>query len=122
MASKTVTLLMDGATVQVMRTAHGAVVAVTNEDGEQVTADTAQVEQLRELLEVRAGLPLDGFFATLETRNETITKLHAQRMDLSEKLREATARAYAAERRVRELEARIESMEMDAKVEGYRNG
>jgi chromosome segregation ATPase len=121
MASKTVTLLMDGATVQVMRTAHGAVVAVTNEDGEQVTADTAQVEQLRELLEVRDAQN-DGFFATLETRNETITKLHAQRMDLSEKLREATARAYAAERRVRELEARIESMEMDAKVEGYRHG
>ena len=121
MASKTVTLLMDGATVQVMRTTHGAVVAVTNEDGEQVTADTAQVEQLRELLEAR-DTQNTGLFATLETRNVTITKMHEALERLGELNAGLIARAYAAERRVRELEARIESMEMDAKVEGYRNG
>ena len=122
-----VVVTLNGATVSVaVDAAKGSVVVnLSSEDGEQVTLDSERVERLRESLERLHGenIELRAHARTTDNVHKGERyKLHAQRLDLSERLRDAAARAYAAERRVRELEARIESMEMDAKVEGYRNG
>ena len=112
-----VVLLMGGAVVKVQRTAHGATVLVTDEDtGEMVLADTAQFQYLREAVERLNDekLELQAHVRTTNNVHEGERyKLHAQRLDLSERLRDASARAYAAERRVRELEARVEILEQD---------
>jgi chromosome segregation ATPase len=113
--SQQVVLLMGGAVVKVRRTAHGATVLVTDEDtGEQVIADTAQCQHLREALDSLNDekIELQGRVKTTDNilKGERY-KLHAQRLDLSERLRNASVRLYAAERRVRELEAKIEAME-----------
>ena len=122
-----VVVTLNGATVSVaVDAAKGSVVVnLSSEDGEQVTLDSEKVERLREALERLhdENIELRAHARTTNNVHEGERyKLHAQRLDLSERLRSASARAYTAERRVRELEARIESMEMDAKVEGYRNG
>ena len=128
-----VLLLMGGAVVKVRRTAHGATVLVTDEDtGEQVMADTAQTEALCELLEARddriAELTaqydrMDRGYQDISQRDwklfgadrqkwsEERAKFHEQRLELFRRATDATARAYAAERRVRELDARICAME-----------
>lgn len=128
-----VVLLMGGAVVKVRRTAHGATVLVTDEDtGEQVIADTAQFQHLREAverlndenIELRAKYDrMDRgyqqsfqrdwklFGADRETWNKERDTLKEQRLELFRRATDATARAYAAERRVRELEAKIVTME-----------
>lgn len=140
-----VVVALNGATVSVaVDAAKGSVVVnLSTDDGEQVTLDSEKVERLREALERLNGEHIElaakyqrmdeGWQALsqrdwkLFTANEqkleaARKKAHDERMSMARRFVDANQRAYAAERRVRELEARIESMEMDAKVEGYRHG
>ena len=132
-----------GVTVAVDAAKGSVVVTMTTEDGEQVTLDSERVERMREALERLNGEHIElaakyqrmdeGWRETLQKDwavfekhesqwNADRKKAHEDRMSLARRFIDANQRALAAERRVRELEARIEEMELDAKVESYRQG
>lgn len=131
-----VVVALNGATVSVAVDAvkGSVVVNLSTDDGEQVTLDSEKVERLREALERLNGEHIElaakyqrmdeGWKTTLQKDwavfekhesqwNTERKKAHEDRMSMARRFIDANQRAYAAERRVRELEAKVECLEQD---------
>lgn len=128
-----VALLMGGLKVTVTLTAHGATVVLDNGEA-TLTMDSETVEGMYETVErlnadytdlaAKYQRMDEGWKATLQKDwavfekhesqwNADRKKLHEDRMSMARRFIDANQRAYQAERRVRELEAKVECLEQD---------
>lgn len=129
-----VAVTLHGSTVSVAvnATTGSVVVNLSTEDGEQVTLDSEKVERLRESMErlntenIELHAKYDRMSRGYQETSQrdwrlfgedrvkweaSARQMHEQRLSMARKFIDANARAYAAERRVRELEAKVETLE-----------